>query len=613
MSSDTSLSTRSKESKDDNRSDVKSSDKNKASSQPSDRDRDRSKKSSSRSRHKSRDRSSDRDRDRSSERKKDRDRDKGKEKSRRHRSASRSVANEKTSDGRDRRDKGRDRDRRYRSPSRSRSNSPRYRRYRSRSRSPPRRYRSRERSRSRSNDRSRHGSRNHRRRSSSNGSNSACDSDSDKKKVNKSNDKIAKTEEAITDVKLLTLNDIIKQNPGISVPDAIKLLNEHNTAAAMGIKPANMTTVLAPPIIIGGEGGQAMRIHRDLYVGNLPPKITHLQLLEFINNSMKQYGYDDPNYSASAIAAKIGPDGHYAFVEMSTLKGAFAAIAALNGVHLGTNMIKVCRPKGYIASVHPYLGNNQASDIIGTLNTSITPTTNTTVTNAPANSHEAIATTVTAQATSVAHNQCIMVLNLPPTMAASEAQQLLSSLGVLVAFNMIKVGTLSQSAVFEYKDANETTTIATMEAISRLEVAGGRKLVAQRVPQESVSLLLPPESRLMHLQSNKPVPPVSDRKAGRVVRLSNMVTIEDISDDELYNDILEDVKDECSKYGSVQSVEIPRPSSCISHGESTNDSTAACVGDIFVCFDTIDGALKATVALHGRKFNGKPIAAVLFE
>jgi len=38
-----------------------------------------------------------------------------------------------------------------------------------------------------------------------------------------------------------------------------------------------------------------------------------------------------------------------------------------------------------------------------------------------------------------------------------------------------------------------------------------------------------------------------------------MVTPEELRDEEEYEDILEDIKEECNKYGVVRSVEIPRP------------------------------------------------------
>ena len=47
--------------------------------------------------------------------------------------------------------------------------------------------------------------------------------------------------------------------------------------------------------------------------------------------------------------------------------------------------------------------------------------------------------------------------------------------------------------------------------------------------------------------------------ATEVLCLLNMVTEDELVDDDEYEEILEDVKEECNKYGIVKSIEIPRP------------------------------------------------------
>lgn len=39
----------------------------------------------------------------------------------------------------------------------------------------------------------------------------------------------------------------------------------------------------------------------------------------------------------------------------------------------------------------------------------------------------------------------------------------------------------------------------------------------------------------------------------------NMVTPDELKDDEEFEDLQEDVREECTKYGYVRSIEIPRP------------------------------------------------------
>lgn len=49
-------------------------------------------------------------------------------------------------------------------------------------------------------------------------------------------------------------------------------------------------------------------------------------------------------------------------------------------------------------------------------------------------------------------------------------------------------------------------------------------------------------------------------EATTVLQLLNMVTEADLVDDQEYEDIVFDIKDECEKFGPVKSLHIPRPS-----------------------------------------------------
>ena len=53
--------------------------------------------------------------------------------------------------------------------------------------------------------------------------------------------------------------------------------------------------------------------------------------------------------------------------------------------------------------------------------------------------------------------------------------------------------------------------------------------------------------------------PGTAQSATTVLCLMNMVTPEELEDAEEYEGIMEDVQEECSKYGQVKSMQIPRP------------------------------------------------------
>ena len=69
-------------------------------------------------------------------------------------------------------------------------------------------------------------------------------------------------------------------------------------------------------------------------------------------------------------------------------------------------------------------------------------------------------------------------------------------------------------------------------------------------------------------------------------------------------EICEDVKEECEKYGQVKEIKIPRPS-----GGSRQSPG---VGKIFVKYDTPESAQKALQALAGRKFADRTVVVTFF-
>lgn len=91
---------------------------------------------------------------------------------------------------------------------------------------------------------------------------------------------------------------------------------------------------------------------------------------------------------------------------------------------------------------------------------------------------------------------------------------------------------------------------------------------------------------------------------GRVLQLLNMVTPEELMDNEEYAEICADVKEECERFGKVVEMKVPRPS-----GGSRQSPG---VGKIFVKYDGNESAQKALKALAGRKFADRTVVVTFF-
>lgn len=93
-----------------------------------------------------------------------------------------------------------------------------------------------------------------------------------------------------------------------------------------------------------------------------------------------------------------------------------------------------------------------------------------------------------------------------------------------------------------------------------------KKLIVQRasVGAKSGPLAAASGANAVQIPVQLQVPGMSTAVPGmgsptEVLCLMNMVTPEDLVDDEEYEDILLDIKEECTKYGVIRSIDIPRP------------------------------------------------------
>ncbi len=106
----------------------------------------------------------------------------------------------------------------------------------------------------------------------------------------------------------------------------------------------------------------------------------------------------------------------------------------------------------------------------------------------------------------------------------------------------------------------------------------------------------------------------------RILLMLNMVTNDDLINDDDFHDILEDITEECGNYGPVEDIRIPRPAKRERKWSTDGAALAAFqrqadedsgVGRVYVKFADADSAGKALASLAGRAFAGRSIVATL--
>jgi splicing factor U2AF subunit len=154
---------------------------------------------------------------------------------------------------------------------------------------------------------------------------------------------------------------------------------------------------------------------------------------------------------------------------------------------------------------------------------------------------------------------------------------------------------------------------------------GDKKLIVQRasIGAKGGSFPnLPPEAMP---DIPAPIVPVDLNKeaGGRILLMLNMVVPEDLVDDAVYAEILDDIRDECSSFGQIEDVRVPRPvkkdkskwgagdPSALSAADAAKADEAAGVGRVYVKFTDNESATAALRSLAGRSFAGRAIVATL--
>ncbi|CAN4094470.1 unnamed protein product [Withania somnifera] len=90
----------------------------------------------------------------------------------------------------------------------------------------------------------------------------------------------------------------------------------------------------------------------------------------------------------------------------------------------------------------------------------------------------------------------------------------------------------------------------------------------------------------------------------KVLCLTNVVSPDELKDDEDYEDIVEDMRMECGKFGNLVNLVIPRPRP---DGEATPG-----VGKVFLEYSDVESSSRAQQGLNGRKFGGNQVVAVFY-
>ncbi|XP_047042581.1 poly(U)-binding-splicing factor half pint-like [Lolium rigidum] len=97
--------------------------------------------------------------------------------------------------------------------------------------------------------------------------------------------------------------------------------------------------------------------------------------------------------------------------------------------------------------------------------------------------------------------------------------------------------------------------------------------------------------------------PLEVEGATRVVRLAEMLSLDQLQADDEYQQLVEDVSDEARRFGDLVKAVIPRP------GPGADDPVVAGAGKVFLEYASLDQAIRCWEAMDGRWFARRQIVA----
>ncbi|XP_059456172.1 splicing factor U2af large subunit B isoform X2 [Corylus avellana] len=504
-------------------------------------------------RDKERDRDRDRERDRGSDREKSKDRDRDRERDR---------------------DRDRDRDRHHRDRHRDRDRGER--RERVRDRDDDDFYRSRDYDRRRDYDRDRDDRPRHRSRSRS-GAKSEHRSRSRSRSRSKSK-RISGFDMAPPASALLAgAATAAGQIPGTSptIPGMFPNMFPLATGQPFGALPVMPVQAMTQ---------QATRHARRVYVGGLPPTANEQSVATFFSHVMAAIGGNTAGPGDAVVNVYINHEKKFAFVEMRSVEEASNAMA-LDGIIFEGAPVKVRRPSDYNPSLAATLGPSQPNPNLNLAAVGLTP----------------------GSAGGLEGPDRIFVGGLPYYFTEIQIRELLETFGPLRGFDLVKdreTGNSKGYAFCVYQDLSVTDIACA--ALNGIKM-GDKTLTVRRANQGASQPKPEQENVLLHAQQQIALQKLMLQPAAvatKVVCLTQVVSPDELKDDDDYQDILEDMREECGKFGALVNLVIPRP--------QPNGEPLPGVGKVFLEYADIDGSAKARSGLNGRKFGGNQVVAVFY-
>lgn len=390
------------------------------------------------------------------------------------------------------------------------------------------------------------------------------------------------------------------------------------TASASSLQPNFTPPLSMMMMMVPNTVAVDTKINRELFVGNVPPGTSEALLMQFLNGAMRRVGLCPPD--ATPIL-NCRTNAKFAFVELVSLDDANKALN-LNGIPFLGASLRVSRPSKYAGpyvpsqtwqqltgqplppGLVPVPENTPGALLMGGVSTNPEEKLqrelfvgNTTPEMTEAMLRDFLGRAMEQVGLTIHPGNPILACRVSGKFAFVELRSKEEAVNALNLNNIpylgaqLRVGRPSKYTGPETPHGNWEDILAKfMSGELQLQNVGGTS--SSMTTAAGVSSYQPAAGGVPNTQEPPPQPTT-------VVELKQMLTLEDLTDDAEYEDILEDTREECASFGTLKNIIIPR--------------SEPGVTKIFLEYLTVEDAGHAIDGLAGRTFGGRKVEAVYFD
>ncbi|OII76268.1 RNA recognition family protein [Cryptosporidium andersoni] len=346
--------------------------------------------------------------------------------------------------------------------------------------------------------------------------------------------------------------------------------------------------------------------YREVYVGNLPSGIGTTTLLEFMNQFLiKNCNITTPGNPF--VSAWISSDGKYAFCECRSMEEANMALQLNNTINLNGNILRIGRPKTIENSSNINSSNEPNNSVVSSISTQSSTTflsniqpiikkaDRIVISGFPYSySDEDIEDIIR----EINGNQAIKLLYVSPN----------SDKGRVESSNCLKI------AICEFEDVVITERVirrVNTQSVCNLKLNAFRshealqnKYILNVLSDEIHKIYDYEVKQLSSNDSEIPTFLLRGQIPCRCIKISNIITPEELVVDNIYNEIMDEIKQEVCKYGNIKHIVIPRPASAF---KSEDSGYFSIYGSVFVLYNDVQNAIDAKINLYKMKFSGRSV------